>query len=240
MDVDIRKESPNARKPAHNNQENYDSARGNGYDEEEMVGGFGSYGSLKPDDIEDLEEAENFIPTTVSKQSPNASYLKEKITTSKPGSVQRYFWSAIHGIDDFLYSGNESVVVTTPDSYYTTDIKPPKGKTIYVPIRIEPKVYFATERTFLSWISIILTLNSLNLILLNYGTRANMISSLGFTICCMFMLIWETYIYLKRCVAIRMKWNIDGIFEDKIGVNSIVVLLLSSFVFGYFVSLYNQ
>lgn len=28
----------------------------------------------------------------------------------------------------------------------------PKGKRIHVPVRVEPKVYFATERTFLSWV----------------------------------------------------------------------------------------
>lgn len=242
MDVDIRKPSPNnaaQNKRAHA-QIGYNGAKGNTLDEEEMVGGFSSYGALQADDIEDLEEAENYIPTTVSKESPNAQYLKEKLLSSKQNSLSYIFWNACLHIDDFLYSGNESVVVTTPDSFYTVDIKAPEGKTIYVPIRIEPKVYFATERTFLSWISIILTLNSLNLLLLNYGTQANMITSLGFSICCLFMLIWETYIYLKRCVAIRMKWNNDGIFEDKIGVNSIVVLLLSSFVFGWFVSLKNS
>lgn len=31
--------------------------------------------------------------------------------------------------------------------------KAPKGKKIYVPVRVEPKVYFAGERTFLSWVS---------------------------------------------------------------------------------------
>jgi vacuolar transporter chaperone complex subunit 4 len=31
--------------------------------------------------------------------------------------------------------------------------KAPKGKKIYVPVRVEPKVYFAAERTFLGWVS---------------------------------------------------------------------------------------
>ena len=30
--------------------------------------------------------------------------------------------------------------------------KAPKGKKIHVPVRVEPKVYFAAERTFLSWV----------------------------------------------------------------------------------------
>ncbi len=32
--------------------------------------------------------------------------------------------------------------------------KAPKGKKIYVPVRVEPKVYFAAERTFLGWVSV--------------------------------------------------------------------------------------
>lgn len=31
--------------------------------------------------------------------------------------------------------------------------KAPKGKKIYVPVRVEPKVFFAAERTFLGWVS---------------------------------------------------------------------------------------
>jgi hypothetical protein len=34
--------------------------------------------------------------------------------------------------------------------------KAPKGKKIYVPVRVEPKVFFAAERTFLGWVSIFL------------------------------------------------------------------------------------
>lgn len=34
--------------------------------------------------------------------------------------------------------------------------KAPKGKKIHVPVRVEPKVYFAAERTFLSWVCLTL------------------------------------------------------------------------------------
>ena len=33
--------------------------------------------------------------------------------------------------------------------------KAPKGKKIHVPVRVEPKVYFAAERTFLGWVSLL-------------------------------------------------------------------------------------
>lgn len=34
----------------------------------------------------------------------------------------------------------------------TKKFKAPKGKKIYVPVRVEPKVFFAAERTFLGWV----------------------------------------------------------------------------------------
>jgi hypothetical protein len=39
------------------------------------------------------------------------------------------------------------------DAIQTKKFKAPKGKKIYVPVRVEPKVYFAAERTFLGWVS---------------------------------------------------------------------------------------
>ena len=54
------------------------------------------------------------------------------------------------------------------DQMQNKKFKAPKGKKIHVPVRVEPKVYFAAERTFLSWVSlfsfkrILLTTFSLN------------------------------------------------------------------------------
>jgi hypothetical protein len=39
------------------------------------------------------------------------------------------------------------------DPIQTKKFKAPPGKKIYVPVRVEPKVYFAAERTFLGWVS---------------------------------------------------------------------------------------
>lgn len=36
--------------------------------------------------------------------------------------------------------------------------KAPRGKKIHVPVRVEPKVYFAAERTFLAWVSLTFSL----------------------------------------------------------------------------------
>jgi SPX domain protein involved in polyphosphate accumulation len=44
-----------------------------------------------------------------------------------------------------MFFGNERI--------QTKKFRAPPGKKIYVPVRVEPKVYFAAERTFLGWVS---------------------------------------------------------------------------------------
>jgi hypothetical protein len=50
------------------------------------------------------------------------------------------------------YFGNQEI--------QTKKFKAPKGKKIYVPVRVEPKVYFAAERTFLGWVSAVCVMSS--------------------------------------------------------------------------------
>ena len=40
------------------------------------------------------------------------------------------------------------------DKVQQKSFKAPKGKKIHVPVRVEPKVSFAAERTFLAWVSL--------------------------------------------------------------------------------------
>lgn len=47
---------------------------------------------------------------------------------------------------------NGSMAPIRRDQVHAKHFKAPKGKKIHVPVRVEPKVYFAAERTFLSWV----------------------------------------------------------------------------------------
>jgi hypothetical protein len=50
-------------------------------------------------------------------------------------------------------------------------------KRIALPIRVEPKVFFANERTFLSWLNFSVVLGGLAVGLLNFGDRVGRISA---------------------------------------------------------------
>merc|ERR1712169_155789 len=56
------------------------------------------------------------------------------------------------------------------------------GKRIALPTRVEPKVFFANERTFLSWLNFTVILGGLAVGLLNFGDKVGRISAGLFTL----------------------------------------------------------
>jgi uncharacterized membrane protein YidH (DUF202 family) len=51
------------------------------------------------------------------------------------------------------------------------------NKRIALPVRVEPKVSFANERTFLSWLHFSVVLGGLSVGLLNFGDKVRLIPS---------------------------------------------------------------
>lgn len=84
--------------------------------------------------------------------------------------------------------------------------KAPKGKRIHVPVRVEPKVFFATERTFLSWLEFSIILGSIAATLMNFGQDAIALSAaLGFTLIACVSLIYSLVLYLWRVQMVRKR-----------------------------------
>ncbi|KAI9812038.1 MAG: vacuolar transporter chaperone [Pycnora praestabilis] len=83
--------------------------------------------------------------------------------------------------------------------------KAPKGKRIHVPVRVEPKVYFAAERTFLSWLEFSIILGSIAATLLNFGDPTALYSAWGFTIVACCALLYSAGLYLWRVDKIRKR-----------------------------------
>lgn len=82
------------------------------------------------------------------------------LASTKARALGRETASKLGSIVSTVRSGSEIPVhERTLALYGTTQVQSkkfeaPKGKKIYVPVRVEPKVYFAAERTFLSWVRI--------------------------------------------------------------------------------------
>ena len=90
-----------------------------------------------------------------------------------------------------------------PSQIEARKFRAPKGKRIHVPVRVEPKVYFAAERTFLSWLEFSIILGSIAATLLNFGDSLSLTSAWGFTIVACLALLYSMSLYLWRVQMIR-------------------------------------
>ncbi|KAH0006861.1 SPX-domain-containing protein, partial [Aureobasidium melanogenum] len=104
--------------------------------------------------------------------------------------------------------------------------KAPKGKKIHVPVRVEPKVFFAAERTFLSWLEFSIIIGSIAATLLNFGDTTALASAWAFTIVALFAICYSMGLYLYRVQSIRSRRAIT--YHDKWGPSVLCVLLFAA------------
>jgi uncharacterized membrane protein YidH (DUF202 family) len=81
------------------------------------------------------------------------------------------------------------------------------GKRIVIPVRVEPKVFFANERTFLSWLHFCIVLGGLALGLLNFGDQVGQIAGIIFTCVAMLFMLYALFLFQWRAEKIRNKSN---------------------------------
>ncbi|KAJ3288111.1 vacuolar transporter chaperone [Borealophlyctis nickersoniae] len=104
-------------------------------------------------------------------------------------------------------------------------------KRIALPVRVEPKVFFANERTFLSWLHFCIVLGGLALGLLNFGDRVGQISGLLFTLVAMMFMIYALFLYQWRAHKIR---NRDaGPYDDRVGPTVLVIVLFFAILINF-------
>lgn len=162
-----------------------------------------------------------------------------------------YFLSKQHDIGSPGKNNEPAIELTARDgeTVAATDSSPflwmsnmfkPKGyesissaKVRKVPTKVEPKVFFANERTFLAWLHMSVTLSSISIAIVAFA-EANefsqiyglMLMPVAIAFCC-----YSLYMYIKRSSMIRQRHpgpckSSDEIFESfsasKIIRNSII------------------
>ncbi|CRG85207.1 Vacuolar transporter chaperone 1 [Talaromyces islandicus] len=105
------------------------------------------------------------------------------------------------------------------------------GKRIALPTRVEPKVFFANERTFLSWLNFTVILGGLAIGLLNFGDRVGRISAGLFTIIAMAAMIYALFTFHWRAQSIRKRGQ-SG-FDDRFGPSLLAVALLAAVIVNF-------
>ncbi|EPY50644.1 vacuolar transporter chaperone complex subunit [Schizosaccharomyces cryophilus OY26] len=103
-----------------------------------------------------------------------------------------------------------------PSILYEQKFTAPPGKRIYVPVRVEPKTYFALERTYLDYLRYSILMGSIGITLFNFShTRAGILAASCFTLAALSAIIYTTLLYLWRAVNIA-KHNAVR-YDDRLG-----------------------
>jgi len=104
-------------------------------------------------------------------------------------------------------------------------------KRIALPVRIEPKVFFANERTFLSWLHFAVVLGGLAVGLLNFGDKVGKISAGMYTVVAMGVMIYALFIYQSRAKAIRQRTGAP--YDDRLGPTVLCICLLAAIITNF-------
>ncbi|KAG6337227.1 hypothetical protein ID866_1857 [Astraeus odoratus] len=112
------------------------------------------------------------------------------------------------------------------------------SKRIALPIRVEPKVSFANERTFLSWLHFTVVLGGLAVGLLNFGDKVSWERSaqpcspqLLIHKPAMAVMIYALYTYHWRAASIRRGGR--GPYDDRVGPTVLCVALLVAIIVNF-------
>ncbi|TFK99433.1 VTC domain-containing protein [Pterulicium gracile] len=106
----------------------------------------------------------------------------------------------------------------------------PSGKRISVPIRIEPKVYFACERTFLKWINNAIFIGTIATTLLNFvppDDSRGLISASIFTLASLLSIAYACGVFLYRAQRLRLR-RAAGLYYDKWGPTMLCLTIFAA------------
>ncbi len=99
---------------------------------------------------------------------------------------------------------------------------------------MEPKVFFANERTFLSWLNFTVILGGLAVGLLNFGDRVGRISAGLFTLVAMAAMIYALLTFHWRANSIRKRGQPGAAgFDDRLGPSVLALALLAAVVVNF-------
>ena len=102
---------------------------------------------------------------------------------------------------------------------------------IHVPVRVEPKVQLATERTFLSWLEFSILLGSIAATLLNFGDGLALAAAWAFTVVACLSLFYSAALYLWRVRMIRRRRAVT--YHDKWGPSLLCLGLFTAVLISF-------
>ncbi|VWU50514.1 SPX domain/Domain of unknown function (DUF202), putative [Hepatocystis sp. ex Piliocolobus tephrosceles] len=121
-----------------------------------------------------------------------------------------------------IHDSSSTNTKTVSNTYNTDNIfikKIPKNTVV----RVDPKTFFANERTLLQWLNTSVLLSTISITLLNFSNYYGFISGIIMAPVAIFFIIYSFYVYLKRSKALAEKEPIN--YTDKVGPGILVITL---------------
>lgn len=250
MDVDIRKPSTSnygIERPTHYGSSFSGSDSPEYYDEEEEVGADIDHDGpiVRFDNTAhtegDASETSPLLGSAVNGgRAPHKHYPRDfdflppavsSVVSGIYNPLAKATWPVIDWFHDAFLS--QQKVSTIPDgTVFISNITVPKGKRISVPVRVEPKVYFANERTFLSWVQIGILLGAIAGGLLNFGSGPAVQAAVGFFLTAVLTVVYSIVLYVWRVYQIRNKRAVR--YDDRIGPTVVCIALAAATGVNFF------
>ncbi|GAB5585975.1 vacuolar transporter chaperone [Umbelopsis nana] len=147
------------------------------------------------------------------------------------------------GLVKFLKKGKASLFGQPQPTDYTelggqpneTEPRQPAKRVPLAPQKANPKVYFANERTFLSWLQFTLLLGGLAIGLLNFSDNVGQISAGVFTLLSMIVMIYALHGYHDR--ANRLQKKEIGDYSDKYAPAILTVFMIAAVSVNFYLRL---
>ena len=109
-----------------------------------------------------------------------------------------------------------------------------------VPIKVEPKVHFANERTFLAWLHVVLILAAASMTIIVYSKDENIVNQLygiillPVSVAYIFYALWQ---YLRRTHLINHRE--PGPYIDIVGPVTLTIILMASIIAQFCAKLHS-
>jgi SPX domain protein involved in polyphosphate accumulation/uncharacterized membrane protein YidH (DUF202 family) len=197
-----------------------------------------------------LQEDPDNYPLYDSEEEDSADEMEEARRRGGWMYARKMAKHHVAGLGDYIASGLRKVSPTPKSTtmpanggidgvnpiggeVHARKFKAPKGKRIHVPVRVEPKVYFAAERTFLSWLEFSIILGSIAATLLNFGDDVSLVSAWGFTVVACCALLYSVANYYLRVQMIRNRRASLSRYYDKWGPTILCAMLFVATVVNF-------
>lgn len=193
----------------------------------------------KPTKLHQVEENVNEGTSLLANKQQTTNYLGIPSTSSSTPSFEQEqnessastnsnnAWQKFTQLPDQLgriISGNRSDDDNQQEIVLPPGVKIPKK--IVTSIKVEPKVFFANERTYFSWMKFGTMLSTFSLALFNTGDAVGKLSGILYTLIALSTLIYGVGLYYRRRELIRAR--LAGPYDEMIGPTVICFALMAA------------